>query len=304
MYERQINTYFASVFTAFQQEFRDFVAGIRGEPPSFGICAPNSVAAIEENMEWMQRQRYDAKQLGLARDEARATLNPSPLLSLLAWRAGGLDAPKPQRASKSQPSRGEVRRGRSSAEDQLASLSSRRAYRIIANISGSRTDEAGKMACRFYFGADVLGTSCNRTSADCRGSPDAGFWGKRGLSRELVYAAFNSTDSRLVPYDGGGRDGQRRGTSSSRGPSSSREGHTDYRRRSDDQSSRERSRSLTRRDDELVTRDQVATATIGQRSRDRSVRNSGARVARNSDSRSEGGTGDVDRGRSRSQPRI
>ena len=161
----------------------------------------------------------------------------------------------------------------------MASLSSRHVYRIVADFSRSRTVEAGGKTCRYYFGADVLGKSCNRTGAECHGSHDAGFWGKHGLSRELVHDTFNKTDSRLVPYDGDGRDGQRRGTSSSRGPSSSREDHSDYRRRNNDQDNRERSKSLTRRDDELVTCDQVATATGGQRSRDRSVSNSGARMA-------------------------
>ena len=104
-----------------------------------------------------------------------------------------------------------------------------------------------------------MGKSCNRAGAECQGSHDARFWGKHGLSRELVSKAFNKADN--VPVDGHVQDEQRRESSFSRGPSFHREGHTDYPRRHHDQSRRERSRSSVRQDDDRVTRDQVAQAT-------------------------------------------
>ena len=209
VYEHQTNAYFVAAFAAYQQQFRDFISGVRNNPPTLGTCAPNTVAAIEVNMRCMQGQRYDAKQLGLARDEAEASQQPSVLLNFLSTRADALYPSKPQRAPKAQPNSDKVRREIPATEAESSSNS--RIQWIVADLARSKTGDARKAAYRFYFGADVSGRSCNRSTAECKCSHDAKFWGKHGLSREVVLGAFSAADKRIA-YDGDSRDGQRRGT--------------------------------------------------------------------------------------------
>ena len=126
VYEHQTNAYFMAVFAAYQQQFRDFISGAQNNPPTLGTCAPNAVAAIEANVRWMQGQRYDANQLGLARDEARASHQPSVLLNYLSTRTDAPYPSKPQRAPKAQLNSGKMRKERSATEAGSGSHSNTR----------------------------------------------------------------------------------------------------------------------------------------------------------------------------------
>ena len=133
------------------------------------------------------------------------------LLNCLSTRAGALYQLKPRRAPKAQPNSDEKRKTRFATEAESDSQTrDARIQRTVADLSRSKTGDAGKAACRFYFGVDVSGRSCNRSGAECNRSHDVRFWGNQGFSHELVYDAFSAADNRLVAYDGDDRDRQRR----------------------------------------------------------------------------------------------
>ena len=87
VYECDINTYFESTLAAYQQRFRDFISGAQSNPPTLGTCAPNAVAAVEENVRWMKAQRYDDRQLAMTKNEAETSQKPPMSPGFLLTRA-------------------------------------------------------------------------------------------------------------------------------------------------------------------------------------------------------------------------
>ena len=162
VYERHINTFFVSTLLAYQQQFRDFIAGLVSDPPAFGTCAPSALAAINENVDWMKRQRYDARQLEVANEKASTSREISILLDFLANRADDFPQRGTRRSPTTRPDGTDAKKKRASADKRLAAQSLGKHLRdIVARLSERGSDNEGKSPCRFFFGVHLTGRTCD-----------------------------------------------------------------------------------------------------------------------------------------------
>ena len=207
VHERHINTFFVSTLVAYQQHFRDFIAGLVCDPPTFGTCAPSALAAINENVDWMKRQRYDARQLEVAKEEASASRESSILLDFLANRAGDLHQRGTRRSPTERPDSADTKKKRAAADKVRPPYSREICIRlIVTRLSMRESDSEGKSQCCFFFGTQVTGQTCDR-GEQCARSHDTTYWSVHGLTSAAVADAFSSDEAKLVACKGGWRRG-------------------------------------------------------------------------------------------------